>query len=385
MLRPDTHPAYAHYHNLLHSKGARAADGGATRLATEGRYDLIYVPFHHVNKAAKIAIVGITPGTTQIELSYDSVQSSLRAGLSGPDIFTKAKEAAAFGGRMRENLIRMLDHFRFPDLLGLEDSADLWGKASHLLESTSVVPHAAFKGGKMFAGGFEEILGSRLLRGCFEDEFLPSLLQLGPQTLFIALGPTPSDALDWCVARRFLRREQLLGAFAHPSKGAGTQIDVYLGVRKAEELHADDPVRYRVPWLKQAYARMNEAVAVRFGGILPPREESIETLVAPAPKTERVTRKVERAAKPVGQLTATTSVDGIHAFVARGRNKGKVLRPHVQDGGYIVSPSRYEADYIKIPLSEPLKQYLEKGLRLRMSAPNHAPSLVMPAPIYGWR
>jgi len=32
-----------------------------------------------------------------------------------------------------------------------------------------VVPHAAFKSGKMFAGSFDDVMRSRLLRECFED------------------------------------------------------------------------------------------------------------------------------------------------------------------------------------------------------------------------
>lgn len=60
-----------------------------------------------------------------------------------------------------------------------------------------------------------------------------------------------------------------------------------------------------------------------------------------------------------------------------------MLRPHEQDGYYIVSPTRFETDYQWIPLSEPLEPYLKQGLSLRMSAPGVAPSLISPGSILG--
>lgn len=381
-LMPSTasNPDFARFRDLLRQHGAAAADG-RTCLAADGRYELVYVPFHHVNRAARLAIVGITPGTTQIARSYDSVQQSLRAGLAEEETLVRAKAAAAFGGQMRQNLYRMLDHLRIPTLFGAARAADLWGNNAAILECTSVVPHAAFRAGKMFAGSFDEILGSSMLRFCFEDAFVPSLKMTGPETLFVALGPTPLAALNWCVAKGHLRPEQVLGALAHPSKGSGSQVDVYLGARAADDLHENDPVRRRAPWLQAAAARMRAAVEARLAGLTPPIVSKVPPVeAAPATATTAPVRpELDRPVPTPGAL------DGIHAFVSRGRRKGAVLRPHVQDGTYIVSHTRYEADYIRVPLHEPLAPYLAKGLKLRMSAPAIAPSLVTPDSIRGWR
>ncbi len=83
----------------------------------------------------------------------------------------------------------------------------------------------------------------------------------------------------------------------------------------------------------------------------------------------------------------TRSVKGVHsrqtgdlfAVITRGKNKGTKLYPHKhEDGMYVVSPTRFERDYIRVPHKEGLAEWLGKGYRLRMSnlaAGGPAPSL----------
>ena len=78
-----------------------------------------------------------------------------------------------------------------------------------------------------------------------------------------------------------------------------------------------------------------------------------------------------------------SSENGLHYVVTRGKAAGTVLRPHVQDGYYIVSPTRFKADYQRIPINKAIEPYLKQGLSLRMSAPGTAPSLILPNSILG--
>ncbi|MGY4349725.1 hypothetical protein ACVWXM_006218 [Bradyrhizobium sp. GM7.3] len=75
----------------------------------------------------------------------------------------------------------------------------------------------------------------------------------------------------------------------------------------------------------------------------------------------------------------------LYAVIARGKNKGIKLYPHRhEDGMYVVSPTRFERDYIRIPSKEGLVEWLSKGYRLRMSnsvAGVSAPSLIRPTSI----
>lgn len=79
----------------------------------------------------------------------------------------------------------------------------------------------------------------------------------------------------------------------------------------------------------------------------------------------------------------------MHAIVARGANKGKKLFPHEHaDGAYIVSPTRFECDYVRVADLKDVPEWLAKGYSLRMSNPSEgitAPSLIVSASIQGWR
>lgn len=76
----------------------------------------------------------------------------------------------------------------------------------------------------------------------------------------------------------------------------------------------------------------------------------------------------------------------LHAFVARGPKAGTLLFPHEhRDGGFVVSMTRFERDYIRVPDAGELMKWLEKGYRLRMSNKEGgvaSPSLVAPEKIY---
>ncbi len=76
----------------------------------------------------------------------------------------------------------------------------------------------------------------------------------------------------------------------------------------------------------------------------------------------------------------------LHAFVSRGPKAGIILYPHRhRDGGYVVSMTRFEKDYIEVTDSSELLGWLEKGYRLRMSNKDGgipAPSLIEPGAIY---
>jgi hypothetical protein len=76
----------------------------------------------------------------------------------------------------------------------------------------------------------------------------------------------------------------------------------------------------------------------------------------------------------------------LHAFVARGAKAGTILYPHVHaDGGYVVSMTRFEKDYVRVADPAELLSWLERGYRLRMSNLDlgvPAPSLIHPKAIY---
>ena len=280
-------------------------------LGKEGKYSLQYIPFEHVNLEAKLVIVGITPGNNQLDLAYQTAQELLKSGRPVDEILVEVKKAGAFGGKsMKPYLLKMLRHFQFEKLLGIDDVESLWDANAGLLHSTSVVPHAAFKDGERFNGGFDEIMASPLLEKCFLDCFVPSVREITRKALFVALGPCPKAALDWCIREGALRQEQVLGSFCHPSSAGGSTTRYYLREVTKDELDAKNPVRSRCDWLDRAYEEMRSSTSSLLGVHYqaPIAARRIKALVTAMPVTATSATK-STAMKMATRAPATTDAD----------------------------------------------------------------------------
>lgn len=256
-------PLFFRFKDTITRFGVDAAAMPGVIVERDPRYYLLYTPFEGVNSNARLCLVGITPGPTQLIDAYGCVRSlALRA--EDPSDFEKIKRYATFSGSaVRPNLVKLLDGTGVTSLLGLETGQELWEDAgAHLLHATSVVPHAAFShNGAPFNGSFEEVLKSKAMRKSFEKDFLPSLQRLASDCLFIGLGPTPHEALKWCAKRKLIPEANILGSFPHPSGNGGSQTDLYLGLRSIESLKPTDPVRHRgylLEWSAELRARVDE-------------------------------------------------------------------------------------------------------------------------------
>ncbi|WP_444452628.1 hypothetical protein ACTTAI_16630 [Rhodobacter capsulatus] len=249
-MQPILYPKYQH---VIESRGASASNDPALVVDQSARDTVFYMPFEYVNERARIVIVGITPGPNQMALAYDEVKALSSRGMNEDQILYQVKSLAAFGDEsMRPNLVKMLNAMQINELIGIRDAGELWSTSYDALHATSVIPHAAFRNGKMFAGSFDQVLRSEAFAAGFQRDFLPSLQALPHNAFFLALGPTPLEALQWCVAQGHIQEEQLLGALAHPSRSSGSQVDIYLGLKDPQDLNPKDPVRYRVDWLQRA-------------------------------------------------------------------------------------------------------------------------------------
>lgn len=254
------------YADSLARHGSTGVGKSEFELGRKGKYSLHYIPFEHINPDAKLVIVGITPGPNQLELAYDTAKKMIKAGKNKFETLIEIKKHGAFGSKtMRPNLEKMLNHFKFDQIMGIYDANELWNSQAHLLHSTSVVPHAAFgvKKGKdsPFAGSFNEVMKCDLFRECFLDCFVPSLKDINPDAMYIGLGSCPERALEWCVINGHIRREQVLGAMSHPATTGGSSVGYFLREKRLEDLKPKDPVRNRTVWLDAAYDNMSKVTA----------------------------------------------------------------------------------------------------------------------------
>ena len=89
-------------------------------LARAGALEVVYAPFDYVNMSARVALVGVTPGWTQMHASYVEARSGIEQGQDTEAILRRVKRVAAFSGSLRTNLVSMLDGIGLPHHLGLE-------------------------------------------------------------------------------------------------------------------------------------------------------------------------------------------------------------------------------------------------------------------------
>ena len=63
---------------------------------------VFYAPFDYVNTDARLVLAGVTPGWTQMEISFLEARTGIEAGLSDQEILRTVKRVAAFFGTMRK-------------------------------------------------------------------------------------------------------------------------------------------------------------------------------------------------------------------------------------------------------------------------------------------
>ena len=73
-------------------------------LFQDGPLSAYYVPFNDMNPKARVAIVGLTPGWTQMEIAFRTAREGLAEGVDGEVLFRRISMASSFAGTMRKNL-----------------------------------------------------------------------------------------------------------------------------------------------------------------------------------------------------------------------------------------------------------------------------------------
>jgi hypothetical protein len=188
------------------------------RLFDDGTVSVIYAPIDYVNRAARLVILGITPGWHQAHLAFET-SIAMRATpheIVGPEV----KRRAAFAGSMRRNLIAMLDELSVHELLGITSTAQLFAERSDLLHSSSAFRYPVFTSGKNFSGYNPDPLKHTFLVGMLEELLAPELSSV-PNALVVPLGQSVERALEYLTERNVLPSTRWLRGFPHPSGSNG--------------------------------------------------------------------------------------------------------------------------------------------------------------------
>ncbi|WPU55912.1 hypothetical protein SQW19_16535 [Stenotrophomonas acidaminiphila] len=153
-----------------------------------------------MNTAARVVLVGITPGLFQAQKALEQLRAGLRSGLSDVEALRQAKEVASFSGPMRTALVEMLDYVGLHTALGLRSCAELFTSASGLVHYTSALRNPVLAGGQSYTGN-PAILRTPYLRSIVDGWFADEARKL-PGALWFPLGKEPTAVLRSFAVRR---------------------------------------------------------------------------------------------------------------------------------------------------------------------------------------
>ena len=175
--------------------------------------------FEYQNTKAKVVIVGITPGNSQLKGD--------REGLDLREI----KRKNAYAGSMRPNLVKMLDYIGVNRLLDIESCSSLWEEDFDKVDMTSLLKEATYElkkdGSKTMFKDVKKIAKSEKQTRMLEEGFVKDCSKYENDVLFVACGPGVYDVLKMLQAKGRIRGEVV--GIAHPSGANTGRIQCYLG------------------------------------------------------------------------------------------------------------------------------------------------------------
>jgi len=282
-------------------------------IERHGKLACHYAPFDHINRDAKIVLLGITPGAQQAGNALTELAAALHAGNSQLHALELAKQTASFSGPMRKNLIAMLDRIGLPAALEVESCACLFDTRSDLVHFTSALRYPVFVDGKDYSGS-PSILATPVLRE-MTRRWLHEEIALLQEAFWVPLGKEPAAVLDDCVDRGELDVRRVLAGLPHPSGANAERIAYFLGTKKRGALSA----KTNPELIDAAYLKLTHAVAAFATN--EPRVPQPSTFAAPAqpsaqPSPATGAAPAARPAVPSPTAPASQTVAQAEALIA---------------------------------------------------------------------
>ena len=205
-------------------------------LAHEGRYRSYYIPFESVNRAARVVVVGISPGFVQWKNAMREAQRQMAAGAGRDEVLRAARQAGAFSGAIRPNFVALLDAIGVQRWLGIASCATLFDAHAHLVHIGAILRHPVFVDGKNYSGT------PAMPRHAFLREetlrYFAHEAAMLPDAVYIPMGASVGEGLDWLAAQGVLRPDRILHGLPHPSGANAERVAYFLGRKDRSTLSA---------------------------------------------------------------------------------------------------------------------------------------------------
>ena len=195
-------------------------------LWKSGPLSVYYAPVDWVNTAARVMLVGITPGAYQAAEFLRAAQACLRAGYSAEETLRRADATGSFSGPMRGNLVTMLDGIALAGALGVDSTARLFDTHHHLAALCSAIDYPVFVNGENYRGRSPSLARDPVLRSLVRA-CLGARIAMAPDALIIPLGKAAQEAVSLLTADGLVSPSRCLTGFPHPSGGNGHRVRQY--------------------------------------------------------------------------------------------------------------------------------------------------------------
>lgn len=203
-------------------------------IAQDQKVKVAYCPFEWINPSAKIMIVGITPGPTQLVNAARAFKAAILNGQTQENVLKTAKKQGAFSGSLRKDLIPLLDEARINRYLKIESCASLFGESSHLVHTTSLIRNATFKQDGTPYNGTPDPIKNSILFEQIQEGFCNEI-SLAKDALLVPLGAAVDKAVQALCDRGFIDPNRVLFGIPHPSGGNRERTAYFLGRKKASD------------------------------------------------------------------------------------------------------------------------------------------------------
>ena len=206
------------------------------KIGQYGNLSSFYAPFESMNTEAKVVLVGICPGQIQWHNALREAQAGLKQNLPLDTILKRTKSTGAFSGPMRSNLIKILDHIGLHTKLGIYSTQVLFHEDQSIAHMTSLLKHCILVNGKNYAGSSPNMLNNVFLKQHIDAYFLPEISQMNSNVVYIPLGKSVSEVLYFLSSLGYLKEQQILDGFPHPSGANAERIKYFLEEKLASNL-----------------------------------------------------------------------------------------------------------------------------------------------------
>lgn len=203
-------------------------------IASHGPLTVHYAPFEHINRAARVVFLGITPGWLQMRLALEAARKGLIQGLTDAEVLRRSKRKASFQGPMKTHLCTMLDQVGLPRLLGINGTEDLFVDGCDLLHATSALRYPVMRSGENYTGHTPRLLSCAFLEQQVYRRLLPELNEV-PQAAIMPLGACADAVVERLVKDGHLPAYRRIRGLPHPSGANGWRVRKFAEAREQIE------------------------------------------------------------------------------------------------------------------------------------------------------